>query len=376
MGGVCTVALCAAAATNASAARLDPIPASQPSVFDGTVMWAWVLSKTSGGNLDKIASQARKAGVKTIIFKAADAGNEWPQYSRALIDGLHQRGIKVCGYHFVYGRIALTEAKLSARIARKGDCLLIDAEGQYEGRYTAAQQYMTALRNRIGDDYPVGLAPFPYIHFHGAFPYSVFLGPRGAQFDLPQMYWRDIGTTVDQVFASTYLYHRLYKRAVYPLGQAYYGPPNSEVARFRQLAQAYGATGVSWWVWQFAGPNFKAIGQQLGPAKNAQVKDRWPTLRRTFKGDYVLWAQQHLIAAGQAVKADGIYSTAMVSAVEAFQGQNGLPVTGAIDSATWRALLARDPAKVSWKKRNPAFVTPRSAASSTRRSEIAGKPGG
>ena len=105
------------------------------------------------------------------------------------------------------------------------------------------------------------------------------------------------------------------------------------------------------------------------------MKDRWPTLRRTVKGDYVLWAQQHLIAAGQAVKADGIYSAAMEGAVAAFQGQNGLPVTGQIDAATWRALLTRDPARVSWKKRNPAFVTTKAATSSARHNEIAGKPG-
>ena len=340
-------------------------------------MWAWVLEKTAGGDPNAIASQAKRRGVKTIIFKAGDAGFEWKQYSPALIAALRQRGIKVCGYHFVYGRIPLAEAKLSARIARRGDCLLIDAEGQYEGRYTAAQQYMNALRDRVGEDYPIGLAPFPYIHFHGRFPYSVFLGDRGAQFDLPQMYWRDIGTTVDQVFASTYLYHRLYKRPVYPLGQAYFKPPNSEIRRFRQLAQAYGATGVSWWVWQHATPgNFNAIGGRVPPLTGFTVKDRFPVLGRGARGDYIVWAQQHLVAAGAALKPDGIFSPETERAVEAFQAQSGLPVTGDLDAATWRALLARDPVPVSWKKRNPAFVTDKAASARSGRSEIADKPGG
>ena len=56
--------------------------------------------------------------------------------------------------------------------------------------------YIARLRKLIGNGFPVGLAGFPYIDYHLSFPYSVFLGPNGAQYNLPQMYWADIGTTV------------------------------------------------------------------------------------------------------------------------------------------------------------------------------------
>ena len=85
---------------------------------------------------------------------------------------------------------------------------MIDAEGQYEGRYAAADRYIRALRARIGAVFPLSLAGFPYVDYHPAFPYSVFFGPGGATFNQPQMYWKAIGTSVRAVFEHTYLFNR------------------------------------------------------------------------------------------------------------------------------------------------------------------------
>ena len=59
----------------------------------------------------------------------------------------------------------------------------------------------------------MALAGFPYVDYHPGFPYSVFLGPGGAQYNTPQMYWMDIGTSVNTVYAHTYAYNRVYQRA-------------------------------------------------------------------------------------------------------------------------------------------------------------------
>ena len=40
------------------------------------------------------------------------------------------------------------------------DCLLIDAESEYEGKYIAAQTYIQRLRKLIGANFPVALAGF------------------------------------------------------------------------------------------------------------------------------------------------------------------------------------------------------------------------
>ena len=47
---------------------------------------------------------------------------------------------------------------------------------------------------------------------------SVFLGPDGAQYNLPQLYWKTIGDQVDEAFVHTYVFNRAYGRAILPTG--------------------------------------------------------------------------------------------------------------------------------------------------------------
>ncbi len=95
----------------------------------------------------------------------------------------------------------------------------------------------TGLIKHTEPDYPVGLTSFPYVHYHSTFPYSVFLGPGGADFNVPQMYWRAIGTSVDSIYRTTYMHNRIYGRPIYPLGQVWMQPPRAEVLRFRSLGR-------------------------------------------------------------------------------------------------------------------------------------------
>ena len=43
----------------------------------------------------------------------------------------------------------------------------------------AADLYVDKLRRRIGSRFPTALTSFPYVDYHPALPYSVFLGPGG-----------------------------------------------------------------------------------------------------------------------------------------------------------------------------------------------------
>src|SRR5213076_416534 len=188
-------------------------------------------------------------------------------------------------------------------------------------------------------------------------PYSVFLGPNGAQYDLPQMYWKAIGTSVDAVFSHTYTYNRLYGRRIYPLGQLYENPSPSSIARFRTLATAYGSSGVNWWDWQET--TTRGWNALVAPLTTRASAPRlgYPTLRRGARGDVVVWAQEHLVSAGFPVKVDGGLGSATRSAVLRFQAAKGLPQTGAVDASTWPALLHYAATAVAWGK-------PRAAARS------------
>ncbi len=130
---------------------------------------------------------------------------------RSLVEALHAGGLDVCAWQFVYGDSPVAEARVGAAAVRRGaDCLVIDAEGHYEGKYAAADRYIRALRARIGEAFPLSLAGFPYVDYHPSFPYSVFFGPGGATYNQPQMYWKAIGTSVRAVYEHTYLFNRLW----------------------------------------------------------------------------------------------------------------------------------------------------------------------
>lgn len=59
------------------------------------------------------------------------------------------------------------------------------------------------------------------------------------------------------------------------------------------------------------------------------------------KGKDVTAAQKMLAKTGSTIKATGVFTIGMRSAVYAFQRKNGLPKTGIIDKKTWDMLVAK-----------------------------------
>jgi hypothetical protein len=364
----------------------EPVVAhADGSAFANNGMWIWYVAKANGGNPARIAARARARGIGTVFIKAGDGNHAWSQFTPQLVAALQDRGLDVCAWVFVYGSDPTGEARVSAEAVRRGaECLVIDAESHYEGRYAQASTYLTRLRASVGPDYPLGLASFPYVQYHPGFPYSVFLGPGGAEFNLPQIYWRAIGTTVDKAIATTYTYNRVYERPIDPLGQLYGNPPVSEVLRFRKLALASGFGGVSWWSWQHATRRgFRAAGRRpLRAPRNYVPTTAYPALEQGAAGDLVVWAQEHLIAGGYlSSAATGDYGRLTARAVRSFQLAAALPQTGVIDAVTWQQLLARlDPVEVDWGRRSRfaarggrlSMPVPRSARLPARADELAG----
>ena len=336
---------------------------TMPAAFRGDGMWIWQLSRVEGGNVDAIAARARQAGIETVFVKAADEDDRWPQWSAALVQALHDRGIRACAWQFVYGAKPDAEAAAAIDAVRQGaDCFVIDAESHYQGRYGAAQSYVRQLRAALGADYPLGLTSFPYVDYHPRVPYSVFLGPGAAQVNLPQVYWKDIGHTVDAASAKTVAQNRIYERPIAPIGQTYDSPSPADLGRFRSVWAGYGSAGLSWWSWQHTQPaHWSALAQ---PAPAAAMPDPgWPALGSGAKGDQVIWMQQHLAAADPSVTVTGTFDAATSRALRSFQASRGLPVTGTTDAATWTALLELTPVAVDWTVRAaPASASARAAA--------------
>ncbi|MEA2410335.1 MAG: hypothetical protein QOC77_896 [Thermoleophilaceae bacterium] len=340
--------------------------------FDGNGMWIWYVNKANGGDPNAILAQAKAHGISTVFVKSGDGGSYWSQFAPGLVSALKAGGLRVCAWQYIYGDNPGAEAAVASRAVTQAgaDCFVIDAEAEYEGRYAQARTYVTKLRAAVGAAYPIGLAAFPYVDYHPSFPYSVFLGPGGAQFNVPQAYWKEIGGGVDAVVAHTYRFNRPYGRTIAPLGQTYDSPPSSEIVRFRQLAAAAGASGVSWWSWQHtAAAGWNAVGQAIDPLATAPPSD-YAVLAKGSKGDLVLWAQEHLKGAGQSVTVDGNFGSGTENAVKSFQAGAGLAATGKVDRATWQALLQHVPAAAKWTS---GGSQPTSAKLPARRYEI--RPG-
>jgi hypothetical protein len=332
-----------------------PLPVTSPmssaAAFQGTGQWIWYVSKSERGNIDAIAARAQAAGVRTLFIKSGDAGNAWSQFTPGLVQALHARGLRVCGWQYVYGKKPLAEAIAGAAAAEAGaDCFVIDAESEYQGRYASASIYVRELRARVGAGFPVALAGFPYVDYHPSFPYSVFLGAGGAEFNQPQMYWKTIGTSVDRCFQHTYMYNEIYKRPLVPLGQTYLNPSRRDLLRFRSLTSAYGAPGSSYWSWQ--GTNSTGWSALATPvtAVKRPARPSYPVLKLKKKGDLVVWAQEHLAAAGNmaARSITGVFGRGTETAVRNFQTARGIVPTGMIGDITWAALLRLTPVPIAW----------------------------
>ncbi len=367
------------------AAALAPA-ASASNPLAGRGMWIWEMPSSNGGNLSSIIARAQRNGISTLLIKSGDGTNYWSQFSRSMVATMHRNRLKVCAWQYVYGNSPATEARVGAQAAANGaDCLMIDAESEYEGKYIAAQTYISTLRKLVGARYPVALAGFPYIDYHPAFPYSVFLGPGGAQYNAPQMYWVDIGTTVDKVFAHTYVFNRLYGRTIFPLGQIYNSPPLRDIRRFRQLSRVYRAPNVSWWDWQeSSGRSWYALSQRIGGPGSFHPDTAYASVGQGAHGDAVVWAQEHLVTAGQRISVDGGFGPQTKAAVKRFQSAHGLSADGLIGTGTWSALLRYAPAPVTWTSRGARIAlaasggrqpVPTSARLPAKGNELHGAPG-
>jgi hypothetical protein len=338
------------------------------SPFDRQGMWIWYVSHSEHGSVAAIVARARRAGIGTVYVKSGDGATVWSQFNKSLVSALHRGGLDVCAWQFVYGDHPTAEARVGATaVARGADCLAIDAEGDYEGKYAAADRYIRNLRAAIGLNFPLSLAAFPYVDYHPSFPYSVFFGAGGATYNQPQMYWKAIGTSVRAVYEHTYLYNRIWGQPIYPLGQTYEGVGEGQLRMFRRFAASFGGLQPSWWDWQeTSGGEWAALAAGSGrkPVAGYRINVTYPVLKAGSRGDMVVWAQERLITAGQELEVNGIYGRLTQAAVRAFQEEHGLTVDGQLGATTWPALMQFAPYRMRWAA--AAGARPGAGASTSR----------
>ena len=343
--GVARSAVAAALAVLWLAIASAPVAAS-PSPLSGTSLWVARLAPTVTS--PQLVAEAREAGARTLLVKAADGSTPDAQFSPVLLAALRAEGIGVCAWTFAYGVEPLAEAAVAVAAVRAGaQCLVVDAEGQYDSRYGQAQAYVGALRSQLGGRFPIGLAGQAEVNEHPKFPYSVFLGPGAFEFDLPQMYWRDLGLSVARAYTATISVNAIYGRPIVPVGQLYDAPAPAELESFQALAGAYGSPGASFFDLDSAAPEGLAALAVQHPSRR-RVAVVPATLRPGADGDEIVWAQELLNAAGARLPVGGFYGAQTASAVARFQLRHHVRADGVLGAATWRALLRLRPRAPSW----------------------------
>lgn len=328
---------------------ITPQPSTAATPYGKQGMWIWYIDSSQNGNLGSIIRRAKASGVKTLYIKSGDGTNVWRQFTKRTVSRLKRAGLNVCGWQYVYGTSPVREARVSAVAKKRGaNCFVIDAEAEYEGRYSAADRYIRTLRRLVGPKFKLSLSSFPYNHYHQAFPYSVFLGPGAATANLPQVYWKAIGDRVRESIGITWTQNSIYKRKIFPVGQTWMNPSRKELLGFRRFAKSYGVA-PSWWSWQETTPAaWKVLGEPIKRLPNFRPVREWPVVQAGSRGDMVVWLQQHLVGAGYNVPINGIYGAKSRRAVKRFQNRKGLTADSIAGTETWNRLLKVRPVRVRW----------------------------
>ena len=332
---------------------MEEAPVLRNTPFDRQGMWVWYVERSEGGSVPAIAARAKRRRHRHRLYKGRRRRQRLEPVQhrpRARPAPPRARRLRLA---VRLRRRARRRGQGRRRRGRQGRRLPGHRRrGRLRGQVPRRRLlHPRACGRAIGDTFPLSLAAFPYVDYHPSFPYSVFLGPGGATFNQPQMYWKTIGTSVRAVFEHTYLYNRIWGHPIYPIGQTYEAPGNGPLKLFRRFAASYGGLAPSWWSWQeTSGREWGALGATSAsrPVSGYRLSVEHPLLKRGSEGDMVVWAQERLLGAGVEVPVNGVYGKLTIAGVRSFQEAKGLPVDGQIGTGTWESLLNFTPYRMRW----------------------------
>jgi len=232
--------------------------------LQGKGFFIWKIVNCEGGDANLIANEAQNAGFSHVLIKVANGIYSYNYDWDKMIDlvppvaqALHSKGIQVWGWHYVYGDVPLSEARIAIQRVQELDLdgYVIDAESEYKdsGKKTAASQFMTELKSGLGNDVPIALSSYRYPSLH-PIPWNEFL--EKCDYNMPQVYWMQAHNPGAQLtqsireFESPSIY---YHPPIIPVGAAFteYGwtPTIEEIFEFLDTARALNLSAANFWEW-------------------------------------------------------------------------------------------------------------------------------
>lgn len=338
--------------------RRSPAPraatARQSGLPIGKGMWIWVPEKVERGSIAKLIARAQRVGLTHVYVRTGSSrmGFYAQDYLDRLLPAAHAAGIKVYGWDFPYFQNVRADVRRSVEAIRhrtpsghRIDGFVPDIETIHEGTRISgakAARFGRLLREAVGPGYPLLVAvPRPSATRIADFPYAKVI--RHFDAVAPMVYW--LNRQPDTDIVGTLRYLAQFGKPVVPIGQAYDGrfeggrkgtPPRSEILRFMAAAEAYGATGVSFWSWQHAD---RKVWRAIRDAPQFTVPARVEHLRPP----QIRALQVLLSSLGYPAPATGAWDGITAQALRTFQNDRGLVPTGSLDRQTRAALLQPGP---------------------------------
>ena len=232
-------------------------------MLTGKGMFIWKLYRCENGDPQAIANVAAQAGLSHVLVKIADNSGiynyDWDHHRDLVppvVSALKAKGIEVWGWHYVYGKDPIGEARIAAertsQLGLKG--YVIDAEVEFEadGMKDKARTFMNELRRQMPADVLIGLSSFRFPSYHPGFPWHEFLDQ--CDFNLPQVYWITAHNPGAQLTRTVREFRAMYpNQPLLAAGSAYkYGhwvPSVSEINEFMNTARQLGVYAVNFWEW-------------------------------------------------------------------------------------------------------------------------------
>jgi hypothetical protein len=233
--------------------------------LEGKGFFTWKLPQCENGDPKKIADLAVSAGLTHLVVKVADGtgayhGNwgDTKDYITPLVNELRSRGLKVFGWHYLYGNEPNGEATIAMRRIRQFnlDGYVLDVEREYKeaGKKSAAKRFIGQLRSA----YPaltIALSSYRFPSLHPQIPWDEFL--EGCSINMPQVYWMKAHNPGEQLIKCVREFQgKPHSRPIFPTGSAFkeagWQPTAMEVLEFMRVAKELNLSGVNFWEWSSA----------------------------------------------------------------------------------------------------------------------------
>ena len=245
--------------------------------LEGKGFFIWKVPSCEQGSAAEIADKAQAAGLTHVLIKVADGNYSYNVDSATNLDrvpavaaALKLKGIKVWGWHYIYGVDPLAEAnKAISRIGGLGlDGYVVDAEAEFKlpGKATAARTFMSQLRGAYSS-LPIGFSSYRYPTYHPAVPYREFM--EKADFAMPQVYWEQAHNPGVQLTRSVREYQAIAPtKAVIPTACAYkrngWAPTEADEVEFMDTARTLNLTGANFYSWDACRLDLPSVWNTIG----------------------------------------------------------------------------------------------------------------